>query len=96
MTPRRLRGASPKPPTSVRPSPGTCTTSGPCSTARVTPTRSTLAGCAGAIAQAYYLLNSRGEVDAAQQMLARAVDALGRVPAGGNSTRPPRSAPRRA
>ena len=33
-------------------------------------------GLAGAVAQAYYLLNSRGEVDAAHQMLVRAIAAL--------------------
>ena len=33
-------------------------------------------GLAGAVAQAYYLLNSRGDVDAAHQMLVRAIAAL--------------------
>ncbi len=33
-------------------------------------------GLAGAVAQAYYLLNSRGEVDAAHQMLVREINAL--------------------
>jgi hypothetical protein len=33
-------------------------------------------GLAGAVAHAYYLLNSHGDVDAAHQMLVRAIDAL--------------------
>ena len=33
-------------------------------------------GLAGAVTHAYYVLNSRGEVDAAHQMLVRAIDAL--------------------
>jgi DNA-binding CsgD family transcriptional regulator len=33
-------------------------------------------GLAGAVAQAYYLLNSHGDVDAAHQMLVRAINAL--------------------
>jgi hypothetical protein len=33
-------------------------------------------GLAGAVAHAYYLLNSHGDVDAAHQMLVRATNAL--------------------